>query len=99
MSPRPYQRTRRAAAAEETRARVLAAARELLGASGGLTGFSLDAVAAAADVARMTVYYQFDSRRGLLEALFDDLAARGLVDRLRGALCRPEPLDALAEFV
>ena len=100
MSPRPYRRTNREAAAEQTRARVLAAARELLGASEGVSGFSVEAVASQAGVARMTVYYQFGSKRGLLEALFDDLAARGRIgERLAAAFQRPDPRDALAAFV
>ena len=100
MSPRPYRRGRREAATEETRARVLAAARELLGAPGGLAGFSVDAIAAQADVARMTVYYQFESRRGLLEALFDELAARGgIAEGLAAAFRRPGPLEVPDAFV
>ena len=74
MSPRPYRLGQRQVAADETRARVLAAARDQLAKE---TSFSIDAVARRADVARMTVYYQFGSKRGLLEALFDLLAARG----------------------
>jgi AcrR family transcriptional regulator len=99
MCPRPYRAERRKEAAQQTRARVLAAARELLSASGGVSGFTIDAVAGQAGVARMTVYYQFGSKRGLLEALFDDLAARGLVERLRPALCQPGALEALDGLV
>jgi AcrR family transcriptional regulator len=97
--PRPYRLGLRQAAADETRTRVLAAARALLAAGAGPGGFSVDAVAKAADVARMTVYYQFGSKAGLLQALFDDLAARGGLRRLAGAFQQAEPLDALAEFV
>jgi AcrR family transcriptional regulator len=50
-------------------------------------------------VARMTVFNQFGSKGGLLEALFDDLAARGLVERLRAAFALPEPRDALDALV
>ncbi len=99
MSPRPYRLGQRGPAAEQTRARVVAAARELLTASGGFAGFTVDAVARQAGVARMTVYYQFGSKAGLLEALFDDLAARGGMEQLRGAFSRRDPLDALAEFI
>ena len=99
MSPRPYKLGRRRATTEQTRGRVISAARELLGASEGFNGFSIDAVAERAGVARMTVYYQFGSRRGLLEALFDDLAARHLLGPMRAAFACREPLDALADFI
>jgi AcrR family transcriptional regulator len=99
MSPRPYRSETRQAAAAETRARVLAAARELLLSEGSFSGFSLEAVARQAGVARMTVYYQFASKRGLLEALFDDLATRGLVRGLRRAFANQQPLDVLAGLI
>ena len=44
-----------------------------------LNEFSIDAVARRADVVRMTVYYQFGARRGLLEALFDEESYRGFM--------------------
>jgi AcrR family transcriptional regulator len=97
--PRPYRLGQRQAATDETRARIIAAARELLIAAGGPGGFSIDAVARQAGVARMTVYYQFGSKRGLLEGLFDELAARGGMERLAEAFARSDPLDALAEFI
>jgi AcrR family transcriptional regulator len=59
----------------------------------------MEAVARKADVARMTVYHQFGSKAGLLEALMDDLAARGQMDRLAGAFHQPEPLEALDTFI
>src|SRR5262249_819910 len=99
MSPRPYRRGRRQLTTEQTRARILAAARELLMAPEGFAGFSIDAVARQADVARMTVYYQFGSKIGLLEALSDDLAARGEMERLPEAFQQPDPLDALMLFI
>jgi AcrR family transcriptional regulator len=99
MSPRPYRLGQRQAAVEQTRARILAAARELLMASGGFAGFTVEAVARQAGVARMTVYYQFGSKVGLLEALCDALAVRGQIERLRGVFGQPEPLEALAELI
>jgi AcrR family transcriptional regulator len=99
MSPRPYRLGRRQHAAEQTRERIVAAARTLLAASGGFSEFTIDAVARQAKVARMTVYYQFGSKLGLLEALFDALAARGLVDRLRTVFGRADARDALAELI
>src|SRR5437868_652736 len=71
MKPRPYRLGQRQTTIEQTRARIVAAARELLATPGGIAGFTIDAVAAQAGVARMTVYNQFASKIGLLEALFD----------------------------
>ena len=97
MSPRAYRMGQRQEATDKTRAGIIAAARELLSADGGVLGFSMDAIARQAGVARMTVYYQFGSKRRLLEALFDDLAARAdLGPRVAAALGQAEPLDSLA---
>src|SRR5258708_30399090 len=99
MSPRPYRLGQRQAATEQTRARIIAAARELLIASDSFSGFSIDAVARQADVARMTVYHQFGSKIGLLEALCDSLAISGGMDQLASAFSQSEPLDALQEYL
>jgi AcrR family transcriptional regulator len=99
MPPRRYRTEKRQASAEQTRARIVHAARELLMAGGSFTGFTIDAVARQAGVARMTVYYQFRSKAGLLEALCDSLAERGQMERLAAAFGRPEPRGALEAFV
>jgi AcrR family transcriptional regulator len=96
MSPRPYRLGQRQVAADETRTRILAAARDQLAED---TSFSIDAVARRADVARMTVYYQFSSKRGLLEALFDALAARGGMQQLPSAFQKADPSAALNRFI
>ncbi|MBI3401380.1 MAG: TetR/AcrR family transcriptional regulator [Acidobacteria bacterium] len=98
MSPRPYSTGRRRALTDATKHRVLTAGRDLLVTHGG-KGFTVDAVAARAGVARMTVYYQFGSKKGLRDALFSDLAARGLVATLRESSAQSVPFDALAEFI
>jgi AcrR family transcriptional regulator len=99
MSPRPYRLGQRQAASEQTRARILAATRELLLTSDAFSGFSIDAVARQADVARMTVYHQFGSKIGLLEALSDYLAAHGGMEQLANAFRQPDPLAALNEYI
>lgn len=99
MSPRPYQLGQRQAAIAETRARILAAARELLMSGAGFSGFSMEAVARQADVARMTVYHQFGSKTGLLEALCDSLASYGGMEQLATAFRNPEPLAALDDLI
>lgn len=99
MSPRPYKLGQRQAATEQTRTRIIAAARDLLIVSDGFSGFSIDAVARLADVARMTVYHQFGSKIGLLEALCDSLASSGGIEQLASVFRRPEPLAALDELI
>ncbi len=97
--PRPYRLGQRQTAAEETHARILGAARDLLIAEGGYANFTIDAVAQQAAVARMTIYHQFGSKAGLLEALCDDLAIRGRIEQLAGAFVLTDPGEALAEFI
>jgi AcrR family transcriptional regulator len=99
MCPRPYRLGRRQAAAEDTRARILRAARALLVASGGFKGFSVDAVAREAGVSRVTVYNQFGSKIGLLEALLDSLAERGGIEQLGTVFQERVALDALDQFI
>ena len=96
MSPRPYRSSRRRVAAKRTRARLLKAARAMLAASYGI---SLDAVAKKAGVTRLTVYNQFGSRRALLEAVFDDMAERGGLHRIREAMAKTDPQVALQQIV
>src|SRR5579864_6606614 len=98
MSPRQYRLGRRQAASEETRKRVLAAARALL-ASEGVLDFTIDRVAQRAGVARMTIYYQFESKRGLLDALIETLSPGALAGRLGARLGRAEPFEALGELI
>jgi AcrR family transcriptional regulator len=96
MSPRPYRLGQRQVAADETRSRILNAAHRQLAEE---TSFSIDAVARRAEVARMTVYHQFRSRRGLLEALFDELAVKGGMDRLPSAFQQPDARAALGRLI
>lgn len=97
--PRTYHSPQRAAAAAQKRERVVAAARELLASDEGLGRFSLAAVAKRAGVTRLTVYHQFGSRRALLEAVFDDLAVSGGLQRIAAALALPDPQAGLAQVV
>src|SRR5207249_3129421 len=97
MSPRTYKIENRRAAAEQTRSRVLEATRKLIMASS--VPPSIDAVAALAGVARMTVYYQFGSKAGLLEALFDELGGRYFRSELPLVMSQDEPLQALADLI
>lgn len=97
-SSRPYATEKRDAKAAETRARLLDAALVLLRESGG-QALSLDATAKAAGVTRLTVYNQFGSRNGLLEAAFDAVAEQGKLASLAEAMAIPDPRAALARVV
>jgi AcrR family transcriptional regulator len=99
MSPRPYRMKRRHESAEANRARILAAARELLASPNGPSPFSMEAVARRAGVARMTVYYQFGSLRGLLEALLDSLASAGGMEHLSEAFRQPDAREGVDRFI
>jgi len=99
VPPRAYISPLRVAAAAQTRERLVAAACELLALPDGLRGFSLDAVARRAGVQRLTVYNQFGSRRALLEAVFDEMSARGGLQRLAQAMAEADPHVALSLVV
>jgi AcrR family transcriptional regulator len=99
MSPRPYRLGERRAANEDTRARIVKAARDLLASPEKTGEFSIDAVAKHAGVARMTVYYQFGSRASVLEAVMDDLARTGGMEQLQEAFGNPDPQPALERFI
>ena len=99
LGRKPYVSMLRTAAANEKRERVVAAATQTLREDGGLVSFSLDSVAKAAGVTRLTVYNQFGSRRGLLEAVFDDIAARGRLATIPEALSLPDPSEGLDAII
>ena len=99
MNRRTYRSQRRAATAADTGERIVATAAALLGAQEGIRGFSLEAVAKAAGVTRLTVYNQFGSRRALLEAVFDDRAARGGMRRVMEAATDPDPRAGLRRLI
>jgi len=97
---RPYRSTVRAEAADATRARIIDAARTLFIGGKDLPAFSVDGVARQAGVTRLTVYNRFESKLGLLEAVFDDIAERGgLFSELPSAFAEPDPRTALRRFV
>jgi AcrR family transcriptional regulator len=98
MSPRPYRMGKRQAAVDDTRARILESARQLL-ADESETDLSVEAIARRADVSRLTIYYQFKSRPGLLEALYDHLAIRGNMRRMAEVFHEADPSVALEKLV
>jgi len=90
---------RRRESTDENRQRILAAAREVLTSQPASARFSLEEVARRAGVARMTVYYQFGSLRGLLEALLDSLASAGGMQHLAEAFRQADAGAAIDHFI
>lgn len=84
---------------EETRERILDAARRLIVAPGGFGNFTMEAVAREAGVSRMTVYNQFTSRTRLLEAAFERIRTVRHHDDIARAWEHDDPLDRLTDFV
>jgi AcrR family transcriptional regulator len=99
MKARPYRSARRVAEAKRRREKIVAAAGALLAAREGTRSFSLEAVAKKAGVTRLTVYNQFGSRRALLEAVFDERAARGGLHQIPEAMADPDPIAGLRRVI
>ena len=99
MPRRAYVSSVRTAAAAEKRDRVIDAAARVLREDASISSFSLDGVAKAAGVTRLTVYNQFGSRRGLLEAVFDEIARQGGLEAIAGAMAMADPHAALDRLV
>jgi AcrR family transcriptional regulator len=75
---------------DETRDRLIAAARVVIGRT-GLRAARMEDIAAEAGVSRAAVYYHFSSKDALAAALVDDIF-RGLVVAVRAALA-DGPID------
>ena len=99
MRRRAYVSSVRTAAAAEKRDRVIEAAARTLREDASISSFSLDNVAKTAGVTRLTVYNQFGSRRGLLEAVFDGIARQGGLTEIPDAMAMADPLTALDRLV
>ena len=84
----------RARAAAATRATVLQAARTVLS-DPDPAPWSMETVATAAGVTRMTVYNQFGSRAAVIEAVLDEVVSRDGMDRLVDASQALPPVIAL----
>jgi len=91
---RRYSQRVRAAAAEETRRRILDAALERLRTFPS-EPISVERVAQDAGVARSTVYLIFQDKAGLFEALGHDLLQRTGFDKVVAALQLPDARDGL----
>jgi AcrR family transcriptional regulator len=98
VSPRRYTLGARAAAVAETRARVVGAARQLL-VEGDFRRVTVDEAARRADVARATVYHQFGSKLGLLEAVIKDLEGRAGLEALVALVERDPPRQLVRSVI
>ena len=99
MSSRRYTSPTRTAAAARTRQKLVRSAVGLLKSPDSLKKLSLESVAREAGVSRLTVYNQFGSRKGLLEAVFDDRARLGGIQQLADAMAHPDPYQGLARLI
>ena len=99
MTSRRYNSPVRAKAAEETRRRLVEVAGALLAGEAGSGGLSMEAVARAAGVTRLTVYKQFGSRRALFEAVFDERARLGGLKRIPEVMALDDPRAALDRLI
>lgn len=99
IPPRTYKSAARDAASAQTRRRLLDAASEVLNEASSLKEVSLEAVARKAGVTRLTVYNQFGSRLGLMEAVFDLRAEQGGLFRLMEVFAMPDAHAALEQVV
>ena len=94
MDKRGYVQTARAAASEETKGRILAAARASLQ-RGPLGALKVEEVARDAGVSRSTVYLLYGSRAGLIDSLAREVAQESGFDRLVTAFALPDAREAL----
>ena len=98
MVARRYESPVRDAATEETRRRIIRAARKVLAGPKGYGGMSLEGVAKVASVTRLTIYNHFGTKRCLLEALFDERAKRGGLHRIADVMAMPDPHQAVLQI-
>jgi AcrR family transcriptional regulator len=97
MKQRSYRLGLREVSVDRHRTDMLAAAREVFS-EAGYHGAGLEEVALRAGVSRKTVYYQFGSKMGLLEALVRDLESSAeLAQHVQAIIEKPARI-ALREY-
>lgn len=95
---RPYSLGKRQVSSDLTRARVLGAARRMLESQGFLS-FTLDGLARESGVTRQTIHNLFRTKSGVIEALFDQLAISGGMERMPFVMQQTDARAMLAGFV
>lgn len=98
MSTRPYRLGKRAENAAATRQRILEAGWAEIEA-GGYRPATIEAIAARAEVTRVTVYRHFPSRGELLEAIAWDRIGRVQLNRLDAARAHADVVEATRLFL
>jgi AcrR family transcriptional regulator len=95
---RPYALGRRLELSDQKRAAILAAAKTQLAANGYLQ-LTMDTLARESGVTRQTIHNLFGTKAGVLEALFDQLALDGGMERMRNVMQQTNTESMLASFV
>jgi AcrR family transcriptional regulator len=95
---RPYELGKRLEQSDQKRAAILMAARKHLESS-GMAELTMDALARESGVTRQTVHNLFGTKSGVLEALFDQLALHGGMERMRMVMQQANAESMLAGFV
>jgi len=89
---------KRLEASDRKRAKILAAARAQLE-SNGFLSFTLDGLARESGVTRQTIHNLFGAKSGVLDALFDQLAIEGGMERMRFVMQQTDAKAMLSGFV
>jgi AcrR family transcriptional regulator len=98
LCKRPYSLGRRQELSDRKRAKILSVARAQLE-SNGFLAFTLDSLARESGLTRQTIHNLFRTKAGLLEALFDQLAMAGGMERMREVMQQSDPEFMLSSFV
>jgi AcrR family transcriptional regulator len=100
MQPsRRYRSPARTAESARTRERIVGAAAGLLRSPEGAQRCTLESVAKAAGVTRLTVYNIFGSRSALFEAVFDQRAELGGLGNIALAMRNSDPRSAVEQLI
>jgi AcrR family transcriptional regulator len=97
-SRRSYRPRRRSGVSAQTRGRILAAVRELLG-EGIFHESTVEEVAGRAGVSRATLYQHFGSRLGLVDAMCDTFDENAALLALRESVRLEDAEEALAQTI
>jgi AcrR family transcriptional regulator len=95
---RPYTLRKRAQSTEDTRRRIIKAARDLIESS-GYSNISLDRIADAAGISRQTIYVQFGSKLGVLSAMVDEIDNAGLQELFSSVRESTDPVELMRRII